>query len=92
MAHSRRHRRAVGAALLVVGLAAVGLSFGGLREGDPHGRMGNLMGVIFGIGFGFLGMVVMAQSSSRLFAWPARAVLAHVIIATLLGQTGVLGR
>ncbi|MBL8328500.1 MAG: hypothetical protein JNJ71_06585 [Rubrivivax sp.] len=82
----------LGAALLVVGLAAVGLSFGGLREGDPYGRMGNLMGVIFGIGFGFLGMVVMAQSSSRLFAWPARAVLALAIIATLLGQTGLLGR
>jgi hypothetical protein len=82
----------LGAALLVVGLVAVGLSFGGLREGDPYGRMGNLLGVIFGFGFGFLGVVVMAQSSSRLFAWPARAVLALAIIATLLGQTGLLGR
>ncbi len=81
----------LGAALLVVGLMAAGLSFGGLREGDPYGRMLNLMGVLFGIAFSFLGVGVMAQSDSRLFAWPAKAALALFIVATLLDKTGWFG-
>ena len=77
---------------LVVGLVVFGLSFGGLREGDPYGRMASLMGLIFGFGLGFIGVGIMAQSDSRLFAWPARAALALFIVATLLEKTGWFGR
>lgn len=81
----------LGAALLVVGLVIFGLSFGGLREGDPYGRMASLMALIFGFGLGFIGVGIMAQSDSRLFAWPARAALALFIVATLLERTGWFG-
>jgi hypothetical protein len=78
----------LGAALLVAGLVAFWMNLSGLREGDPYGRMVNLVGLIFGFGFGFLGLGVMAQSDSRLFAWPARAALALLIVALLLDQAG----
>jgi len=82
----------LGAALLVGGIVAFWASLGGLREGDPYGRMINLVGLAIGLAVGFVGVGIMAASNSRLFAWPAKAALALMIVAILLDQTGWLAR
>lgn len=81
----------LGAALLVVGLGIFGLSFGGLHEGDPYGRMGSFMGLLLGFSLAFLGVGIMSQSDSRWLAWPARGAMALFIIAVLLEKTGWFG-
>lgn len=82
----------LGAAVLVGGIVAFWASLGGLREGDPYGRMINLVGLAVGLAAGFFGIGIMAMSSSRLYAWPAKAALALVIVAILLDQAGWLPR
>jgi len=78
----------VGLVVLGIGLVALLVSLGWLRDSDPVTRFTGLIGLAFAGGAGLVGLSVMAQSDSRAFSWTAKGGLTLVIIAILLNQTG----
>jgi hypothetical protein len=80
-----------GAAVLLAGAVVAWQSWASLRDGQGWGNMLGVVGFVAALGLGLLGLCLMAQSSARLWAWPAKGLLALLVLAQLAEAMGWLG-